>query len=165
MPTTEQLLDLEKEIQRLIEKKRRTDLHIIDLEARIHAVEGDYFRETALFGSLVNGLEGYLATNSSSVPQGRRNTTREIKDTDRLFSQTSSSHPRVRKSFFFKFHQALAVHSRLVRERTLANINLGTRKSTGTIGNAASGGGSGTRRRRPADPTWSTPTQKASRSR
>jgi hypothetical protein len=86
-------VDLEKEIQRLIEKKRRTDLHIIDLEARIHAVETEYFRETNMFGSLLGGLEGYLGANGGTP---RRHNSRDVRDSDRLFSHTSSSHPRVR---------------------------------------------------------------------
>lgn len=92
VPTTEQLLDLEKEIQRLIDRKRKTDLHIIDLEARIHAVETEYCKETSVFGSIINGLEGYLGANTAP---GRRHGSRDVKDTDRRFSHTSTSHPRV----------------------------------------------------------------------
>ena len=152
VPTTEQLVDLEREIQRLIEKKRRTDLHIIDLEARIHAVETEYFRETAMFGSLLGGLEGYLGATSGTP---RRHGPRDVKDTDRLFTHTSSSHPR-----------ALAVHSRLVRERTLNPINVGNKKTSGD----GSGGGershsssSNSRKRRTADPSWNMPSHKRHR--
>lgn len=94
MPTTEELLDLEKEIQRLVEKKRKTDLHIIDLEARIYAVETEYFKETSAFGSLLNGLEGYLGAGGPAATP-RRHGPRDIKDSDRLFSNTSSSYQRV----------------------------------------------------------------------
>ena len=66
VPTTEQLVDLEREVQRLIERKRRTDLHIIHLEARIHAVETSFLKETAHFGAIMTGLEGYLALAGSA---------------------------------------------------------------------------------------------------
>lgn len=98
VPTTEQLVDLEKEIQRLVERKRWTDLHIIDLEARIHAVETEYLRETAQFGSIATGLEGYLdagASTAQTPSSARRGAAREVRDCDRLFSSTSSSHQRV----------------------------------------------------------------------
>lgn len=103
VPTTEQLVDLEKDIQRLIERKRRIDQHIVDLEARIYAVETDYLRETAQFGCILNGLEGYLGTTSttsggstSQTPTSvRRVVSREIRDSDRLFSNTSTSYQRV----------------------------------------------------------------------
>lgn len=100
VPTTEELLDLEKEIHRLLEKKRRTDLHIIDLEARIYALETEYLRETFTFGPLLNGLEGYLGAHSGgggggSSGSGSRKAAREVKESDRLFSSTSSSYPRV----------------------------------------------------------------------
>lgn len=102
VPTTEELLDLEKEIHRLLEKKRRTDLHIIDLEARIHALETEYLRETSTFGPLFSGLEGYLGAQpgggAGSSGSGSRKATREIKESDRLFSSTSSSYPRVRQT-------------------------------------------------------------------
>lgn len=94
MPTTEELLDLEREIQRLVERKRKTDLHIIDLEARIYAVETEYFKETAGFGSLLQGLDGYLGAGASGATP-RRHAPREIKESDRLFSNTSSSYQRV----------------------------------------------------------------------
>ncbi|PJF16510.1 hypothetical protein PSACC_03697 [Paramicrosporidium saccamoebae] len=143
VPTTEELVDLEKEIQRLIDRKRRTDLHIIDLEARIHAVETEYFRETSLFGSLLNGLEGYLGASSAL---SRRQGSREVRDGDRLFSHTSSSHPR-----------ALAVHSRLTRERVLNPISIGSTKKSPNLSSVVSS----SRKKRPSsDPAWTTPAQK-----
>lgn len=147
VPTTEQLVDLEREIQRLIERKRKTDLHIIDLEARIHAVETEYFRETSIFGSIVNSLEGYLGSASVGA-HGRRHGSRDVRDADRLFSHTSSSHPR-----------ALAVHTRLVRERSLNPIQVGMKKSP----NLGSSSSSARKRRSSVDPAWNTPLQKSSR--
>lgn len=105
---------MEKDIHRLIDAKRRADLLLIDLEARIHAVETEYFRETSQFGSiLLNGLEGYLGTLNNVTGMGstatnaaatvginqhyRKYNMKEIKETDRLFSNTSGSHQRVKK--------------------------------------------------------------------
>jgi len=93
VPTTEQLIDLEREIQRLLERKRRTDLHIIDLEARIHAVETSFLKETAYFGAVMNGLDGYLTAASASTPA--RHSARDARESDRLLSQTSASQSRV----------------------------------------------------------------------
>ena len=162
VPTTEELVDLEKEIQRLIERKRRTDLHIIDLEARIHAVETSLLRETAHFGAIVNGLEGYLSAVSgvgaaSGASSGRR-AREQARDADRLLSNTSASQSR-----------ALAVHSRLVREGFLSPITVGS--SGGNIGDkrippspaptsVSSGAQRQRKRHRPTstnDPAWSTP--------
>lgn len=164
VPTTEELIDLEKEIQRLVERKRRTDLHIIDLEARIHAVETSFLRETAHFGAVMNGLEGYLSAVSGTgalggISNGRK-AREQIRDADRLLSGTSASQSR-----------ALAVHSRLVREGFLNPIAVGS--SGGGAADKKSSfqsvsGTSGTRRHdqrqrkrhRPApnnDPAWSTP--------
>ncbi len=151
------MLDLEREIVRLIERKRGNDLQIIDLEARIHGIETVYLQETSQFGSLLGGLEGYLGgaplsisaslLQTPSQPSSRRpqgsGSRREISDADRLFSHTSSSYSRVRATLPHRAKalmrlplaqsaapssnapslrltsQALAVHSRLVREGSL----------------------------------------------
>lgn len=135
-------------------------MHLIDLEARIHALETEYLRETSTFGALVQGLEGYLGANASSTPTpsagpsslGRRHASRDIKDTDRIFSNSSSSSQR-----------ALAVHSRLVKEGVLAPIPIsksGPNRSgriydDDGLMNASSASLAGRRKRGGAsDPAW-----------
>lgn len=153
------MVDLEKEIQRLVERKRRTDLHIIDLEARIHAVETSFLRETVHFGAIMNGLEGYLSavggTGTVGGAPGGRRTRDQVRDADRLLSQTSASQSR-----------ALAVHSRLVREGFLNPIAVGAEGSSATDKRVSPPSGTRRhdqrqrRRHRPAstsDPAWSTP--------
>lgn len=148
-PTTEQLIDLEREIQRLLERKRRTDLHIIDLEARIHAVETSFLRETAYFGAIMNGLDGYLAAVGASTPA--RRSVRDVREADRLLSQTSASQSR-----------ALAVHSRLVREGALNPIPIKSssaeKKMATSSGTSSSAPAASNRKRnRINDPAWTTP--------
>ncbi len=182
VPTTEQLMDLEREIHRLVERKRRTDLHIVDLEARIHAAETGFLRETAHFGPIINGLDSYLSAVGGMGTDATRNAgsasrkAREPpKDSDRHLSRTSASYPK-----------ALAVHSRLVKEGNLSPIqNSGkpptdphhhhrhhnhhhhpspSRKKSAAPTNAptdGSGGNSGSNRKRRRarnqdDPAWST---------
>ena len=148
VPTTEQLIDLEREIQRLLERKRRADLNIIDLEARIHAVETSFLRETAYFGTIMNGLDGYLAAVGASTPA--RRSVRDIRESDRLLSQTSASQSR-----------ALAVHSRLVRERALNPIPIkgssAEKRVTSSSGTSSAPSASNRKRSRINDPAWTTP--------
>lgn len=122
-PSTEDLLSIEEEIKRLIEKKREADLHLIDIEARIFASEELYNKETKQFGSIINGLEGYMGISASLsnniVPDnldprkfegdGEENSFKFLDN--HPFSSTSVSHQR-----------ALAVHSRLVRDKILKPI-------------------------------------------
>lgn len=162
MPTTEELLGIEKEIQRLLERKRRADLHLIDLEARIYALESEYLRETHTFGSLIQGLEGYLGTVNVV---GRRPVTATGAAGERVFSGGSAS-----------WQRALGLYARLVKEATLPPMPLPhNRPIRRGLSGAGDGlydngpGGSGTRRpqqingigrprgrkRASADPAWS----------
>lgn len=163
-------MDLEREVHRLIEQKRRTDLHIVDLEARIHAAETSLLRETAHFGPIIDGLDSYLAAVTGSAgSDGNRNSgaavarkMREpLKESDRHFSRTSASHPR-----------ALAVHSRLVKEGNLSPIHVpGGRAAdhqsrspghgrSSSPSRHPSGSANSRKKRRPKshdDPAWTTP--------
>lgn len=97
----EDLLNLGKEIKRLMQKKKQADEHLVELEARIYGLETEYFRETGPYGSIMTGLEGYLGLtaggpHSSTTPSGlRRSAYREVKDAARIFSNTSASSRRV----------------------------------------------------------------------
>lgn len=80
-----------------MQKKKQADEHLVELEARIYSLETDYFKETSNFGSLMFGLEGYLGLAPASGGQSggiRRSTYREVKDAQRIFSNTSSSSRR-----------------------------------------------------------------------
>lgn len=75
-PSAEDLVDLERELHRLINRKTLADAQIMTLETRLYDLETEYLTETAAFGNLIHGLEGYLGlpmsgpatANSSSAP-------------------------------------------------------------------------------------------------
>lgn len=164
-------------MHRLIERKRRTDLRIIDLEARIHATESSLLKEVSQYGPIFNGLEGYLAVGGGGIGSGIRSSNGanlgrkrgEIKETDRLFSATSASAPR-----------ALVVLPRLIREGalsaiTIKGVTIGTNINSNNGGrgrdrkkeksrtlSGASAGSTSRKRSRPSssvntDPAWSAP--------
>ena len=117
----EQLLDVEREINRLIKRKRRTDLHVIGLEAAIYALETEYFREVAPLGSILTpaGIDAYLGAgtapsvgNASAGSSARKPTIPNIADADRIFSNTSSSHQRVSYTSQLIFIQRLFLHEK-----------------------------------------------------
>lgn len=103
---------MEKEIHRLIERKKRTDLHIIGLEARIYSIETDYIRDAAPLGSILTpaGMDAYLGagtglpigsstsgtSNVGNNPANRKLVVQPPTEADRIFSNTSSSYQRVR---------------------------------------------------------------------
>lgn len=60
MSSLEDVLDLEKEILRLVDRKRRVDHQLGEIETKIHALETDYLAETKIYGNIFCGLEGYL---------------------------------------------------------------------------------------------------------
>lgn len=101
----EDLFNLGKEITRLMLKKKQADEHLVELEARIYSLETEYFKETGAYGSIMTGLEGYLGLASGSGGQTggmRRSAFREVKDTQRIFSNTSTSSRRA-VSLYNKF--------------------------------------------------------------
>lgn len=105
--TAQQMMDVEREINRLIDRKRQTDLHIINLEARIYAIETEYLRDAGHLGSIFSaaGMEGYIsgAGADSTSRRSRRNAgaTSSAEDKEgRIFSNTSTSLSRVCLFFF-----------------------------------------------------------------
>lgn len=113
-PSPEDVLDLEKELQRLIARKQAAEQHIVNLEARLYDLETEYYRETAVHGSLLKGLDGYhgLRPAQAQQPQqqhqfGGSSSSRRtnasafvasaggvVPDSDRVFSRTSASWAR-----------------------------------------------------------------------
>ncbi len=59
-PSAEDLIDLERELHRLIARKSAAEANLASLEGRLYDLETEYLTETAQFGNLVVGLEGYL---------------------------------------------------------------------------------------------------------
>jgi hypothetical protein len=114
-PSAEDLIDLERELHRLIAKKQNTDANLIRIESRIYDFETEYLNETSIFGNLVHGLEGYLGfptlnqSNSQSILtstanpssnsntssySGRKGSSTGIPNSKRLFSNSSTTYGR-----------------------------------------------------------------------
>lgn len=60
MSSLQDVLDLEKEILRLVDRKRRVDHQLNEIETKIHTLETDYLAETRTYGNIFYGLDGYL---------------------------------------------------------------------------------------------------------
>lgn len=86
-----------KEIKKLMQKKKQADEHLIELEARIYNLETEYLKETGTYGSIMSGLEGYLGLAAQASGGMRRSVYKDIKDSARIFSNTSASSRRVHK--------------------------------------------------------------------
>lgn len=71
-PSAEDLVDLERELNRLIARKTAAEASLVTLEGRLYDLETEYLTETAPFGNLIHGLEGYLGL---SVGSGNTTTT------------------------------------------------------------------------------------------
>jgi hypothetical protein len=123
--TSASLQVLEKSISRLIEKKRKTDLCIVDLEARIHAIENISLKQLHNYGTIVKSLDGYLTQSTTTTTNATRREGTESEEC-KYVSKTSASYAR-----------ALAIHSRLVKEGSLEVIKLPntTFSSSSTNGN------------------------------
>lgn len=94
------VLEVERELQRLIARKQTAEQHIASLEARLYDLETEYIRETsANHGSILKGLDGYhgiRTTQAVSASQGsaQRKTaasTKKIAEEDRIFSRSSAT--------------------------------------------------------------------------
>lgn len=73
-PSAEDLVDLERELNRLIARKTAAEASLVTLEGRLYDLETEYLTETAPFGNLIHGLEGYLGL-STTTGGGSGNTT------------------------------------------------------------------------------------------
>lgn len=109
-PSAEDLVDLERELQKLIARKIQADTNLVKIESRLYDLETEYLTETQSFGNLIHGVEGYLGlpaavpANNSSLRRGApfNNSTSSlytmasqssvsINSQQRLFSSTSTS--------------------------------------------------------------------------
>lgn len=108
-PSAEDLVDLERELQRLISRKIQADTNLVKVETRLYDLETDYLNETQSFGNLIHGLEGYLGlappATSTTTANGSAGTRRSalgnvatsassapsVNPQQRLFSSTSTT--------------------------------------------------------------------------
>lgn len=108
-PSAEDLVDLERELQKLIARKIQADTNLIKIDTKLFDVETEYLTETQAFGNLIHGVEGYLGLPTTSAPANtlRRGTpfnnstsslstmtsqsSTSISPQQRLFSSTSTS--------------------------------------------------------------------------
>jgi chromatin modification-related protein EAF6 len=87
------LLELaEKELNDLLHQKKALDKSLANLESNIFTLESQYLDETATYGNIIKGFEGYL-TQRSDRKRSR------ITEADRIFSQSSVSF----KVFLYSF--------------------------------------------------------------
>ncbi|KAI0632026.1 NuA4-domain-containing protein [Trametes polyzona] len=79
-----------KELVEALEKKRRLDKQLAQIEVQIYNLEGAYLTETAAHsgGNIIHGFDGYL----KNQPSGRRKY--EISDADRIFSTSSMTYKK-----------------------------------------------------------------------
>ena len=109
-PSAEDLVDLERELQKLISRKIQADTNLIKIETKLYDLETEYLTETQPFGNLIHGVEGYLGlptsapannsslrrgvpfnTSTSSLSTMTSQSSTSITPQQRLFSSTSTS--------------------------------------------------------------------------
>ncbi|KAK4701990.1 chromatin modification-related protein EAF6, partial [Phenoliferia sp. Uapishka_3] len=93
-----------KELRGYLEKKKRIDRELANLEASIHAFEGSYLSDALLpasaaasasssqFGNIIKGYESYLKPGPSTGADRKRGRVgEEARDADRMFSRSSAT--------------------------------------------------------------------------
>ena len=80
--------ELTDDLKRLLMRKRELETELVDVERRIYALEESYIQDTAALGNIIKGWSGYLS--SRSLEQVKQ-ITRKVKDSDRLFTLSSTS--------------------------------------------------------------------------
>ena len=93
-PSAEDLIDLERELHRLIARKSTAEAHLASLEGRLFDLETEYLGETASFGNLIGGFEGYLGLTGAGAGTSNLSGSATLrKVAQRPVSATSSTFP------------------------------------------------------------------------
>lgn len=119
-PSAEDLVDLERELQKLIARKIQADTNLVKLETRLYDLETEYLTETQSFGNLIHGIEGYLglppATPANTqIRKGPFNNSTSSLSTMASQTSTSSINPqqRIFSSTSMTFQKSLALAGRV----------------------------------------------------
>lgn len=91
---------LRSNLRTTLEKKRRLDADLADLEDRIYKAEGAYLEETSSSGNIVRGFDGWVkgvALGAGGRGGGDDRRRGRIRDDDRVFSRSSVSWMKVRQ--------------------------------------------------------------------
>lgn len=119
-PSAEDLVDLERELQKLIARKIQADSNLVKIETRLYDLETEYLTETQSFGNLIHGIEGYLGLPpatpaNSSIRRGQFNNS--TSSLSAISSQTSNSsinpQQRIFSSTSTTFQKSLALAGRV----------------------------------------------------
>jgi len=84
------LQEAEKHLATLLAKKKQIDKTLFNIENNIYQLEGQYLDDTAQFGNIIKGFEGYVSR------QDRKRS--RITSEDRIFSGSSVSFKNTEKS-------------------------------------------------------------------
>lgn len=90
---------LRTNLRATLDKKRRIDAELAELEDRIHKAEGAYLEETSSSGNIVRGFDGWV--KGVAIAVGGRNGGDDrrrgrIREEDRVFSRSSVGWMKVR---------------------------------------------------------------------
>jgi hypothetical protein len=86
-----------QELEDLLNRKALVDEQIANIERQIYYLEGSYLEDTALQGNVIKGFEGYLTNRIGGMDKKKG----RFKETDRLFSMSSSTYQKVTSKFCF----------------------------------------------------------------
>lgn len=119
-PSAEDLVDLERELQKLIARKIQADTNLVKLETRLYDLETEYLTETQSFGNLIHGIEGYLGlppATLANAPIRRGPFNNSNTSLSTMTSQTSNSsinpQQRIFSSTSMSFQKSLALAGRV----------------------------------------------------
>mmetsp|Transcript_45894 Transcript_45894/g.74887 ORF Transcript_45894/g.74887 Transcript_45894/m.74887 type:complete len:116 (-) Transcript_45894:221-568(-) len=73
----------------LVQKKKLED-ELKGIEKQIYELEGNYLEETQNYGNVIRGWDGYLKSSKQSNLKTKQHI---FRDTDRLFSSSSTTSP------------------------------------------------------------------------